>query len=36
VIGTARSSASSATLTTARSTPIRISPLVTPAETVTG
>ena len=36
VIGTARSSASRATLTTASSTPIRITPLVTPAETVTG
>jgi hypothetical protein len=36
VIGTARSSATSASLTTARSKAIRITPLVTPAEPVTG
>jgi hypothetical protein len=36
VIGTARSSATSASLTTARSMSIRITPLVTPAEPVTG
>ncbi len=36
VIGTARSSATSASLTTVRSMAIRITPLVTPAETVTG
>jgi hypothetical protein len=36
VIGTARSSATSASLTTARSMSIRITPLATPAESVTG
>lgn len=36
VIGTARSSANGASLTTARSKAIRITPLVTPAEPVTG